>query len=131
MVNNTPSTVEKTVARKVGKIISVGLALCMATRTATREEGKICKDVALSTKNIAEEYSALSVWSRSCAALMPYGVAAPEMPSRLTDKFILKQSSVSWLSVLKILRDNGLTALDIACVRPESFHTFISPSHTA
>ena len=55
----------------VGKIISVGAALPIATRTDTMEVGIICKEVALSTKNIAEENSALSVSSKSCAVFTP------------------------------------------------------------
>ena len=55
-VNKTPRMVENAVASRVGKIISLGFALCKATRTAIMDEGKICKEVAFKTKNIAEEY---------------------------------------------------------------------------
>ena len=79
-----PSNVEKTVVIKVGKIISVGAALCKEVRKATIEAGKSCKEVAFSTKNIVEEYSANSVLSSSLAAFIPYGVAAPAMPSKKT-----------------------------------------------
>ena len=63
--------VEKADVSRVGRIISVGALLPIATRTATKEEGKTCKEVAFKTKNIADENSALSVLSKSCAVRTP------------------------------------------------------------
>ena len=111
--------------------MSVGLALCIATRTATREEGKICKDVALSTKNIADEYSALSVLSKSCAALIPYGVAAPEIPKRLTDTFILTADKDCSSSVFSKCLRAGLINRETPRATPLSSHKRMSPIHTA
>jgi ribonuclease R len=62
---STPSAVEKTDVNRVGRIISVGAPLPIATRTATSEVGKSCKEVAFKTKNIADENSAFSVLSKS------------------------------------------------------------------
>ena len=129
-VSKTPKRVEKELTIKVGKMMSLGAALCMATRTATSEEGKICKEVALSTKNIAEEYSALSVLSKSCAVFTPYGVAAPEMPSILTEKLIHAVSTASSLLVFKIRRASGFKMREILRAKPLSSHTFIRPIHT-
>ena len=70
-VKHTPSRVEKIVVIKVGRIMSVGFALCREVRKATMDAGKSCKEVALSTKNIAEAYSAFGVVSSRLAALMP------------------------------------------------------------
>ena len=53
-----PSKVVKTVQKRVGRMTSVGEALCKATRIPIIEVGMSCKEVALSTKNIQEAYSA-------------------------------------------------------------------------
>ena len=52
--------VEKSVVKRVGNTISAGDRLCIETRTAISDVGRSCKDVALTTKNIADEYSAFS-----------------------------------------------------------------------
>ncbi len=87
-------------------------------------------DVAFNTNSILEEYSASSDLSKSLAAQIPYGVAAPEMPSKLTDIFIQTASSVCGSSVLKIFRANGFKILETARETPLSSHTFISPNQT-
>ncbi len=112
-------------------MISFGFALFIATRTAIIDAGNSCKEVAFNTKNIAEEYSAFSVLSSKFAALIPYGVAAPEMPSRLTERFIHAASSVFSSFVFRILDATGFKRRDTPRATPLSSHTFISPSHTA
>ena len=67
-VKATLNTVEKSVHKKVGRMISFGDALPSATLTAISELGKSCKPEVLMAKNMAEEYSAFSVLSRSFAA---------------------------------------------------------------
>jgi len=57
-VKITPKTVERADVSKMGNTISLGAALWRATRTAIKDVGKICNDVAFKTKNIAEAYSA-------------------------------------------------------------------------
>ena len=66
-----PSNVEKIVVIKVGRIISVGFPLAREVRRATIEAGNNCNEVAFSTKNIAEEYSAFGVLSSRLAAFIP------------------------------------------------------------
>ena len=52
------SRVENKLVQTVGKRIFVGSALFKAVRKEITEVGIICKEVALSTKNIALAYSA-------------------------------------------------------------------------
>lgn len=115
----------------VGKTISVGFALCNATRTLIMDVGKIWIDVALITNSIADEYSACGALSRSFAERIPYGVATPEMPSILTEAFMQTASSVSLSSVLNRRFATGFNHLETARETPLCSHTFISPSHTA
>ena len=98
-MRNPPISVENTVVSKVGKTISAGATLCKAVRTAIIDVGTSCKDVAFKTNSIADEYSAFGLLSKSCAAFIPYGVAAPPRPKRLDDKFIEIAVSVSVSSV--------------------------------
>jgi len=130
LVSKTAKRVEKSVVIKVGITISVGAALCIATRTPIIDVGISCMDVALSTKNIDEAYSGCGDVSKSRAALMPYGVAAPEMPKRLTDKFIDTASNVSASSVLNTLFTNGFKRRETPRETPLSSHTFINPNQT-
>ncbi len=129
--SSAPSRVENREVSTVGTRIFKGLALFKATRTPIIEVGISCKEVAFKTKNIADEYSAFSVLSRSFALSMPKGVPAPEIPSRLTDKFILIAPSARSSSVLNSRLERGRKSLEIPRVTPLSFHTCISPSHTA
>ena len=131
LVKNTPSRVENKEASRVGSIISVGLALPSDVRTAMMDVGRICKDVAFNTKKSADEYSASSVLSSKVTACTPYGVAAPEMPKRLTDKFIQTTCRVFSSSVWNIRFASGFKSLEIPCVTPLSSQTRIKPSHTA
>ena len=98
-VKITPKTVERADESKTGNTISLGVALCRATRTEIRDVGRSCNDVAFKTKNIAEAYSDCGVLSSNFAAVIPYGVAAPEMPSRLTEIFIEIASMAALSSV--------------------------------
>ena len=122
---------EKSVARKVGKMMSVGFTLPIATRTATREEGNSCKEVAFKTKNIAEAYSEFSVLFNNCAACTPYGVAAPEIPKTFTDKFIQTAERAASSSVLSKRLAAGFKILETPRVTPLSSHSFINPIQTA
>ena len=117
--------------RRVGRIMSVGAAEFKAVRTAIMEAGKICKEVAFSTNNIAEAYSAFSVRSKRLAALIPYGVAAPEIPNRLTEKFIQAASRASLSSVFKSRFAMGFNKRETPRATPLSSHTFIKPNQTA
>ena len=67
-VKNTPKMVENAVVKMVGNTISAGAALFKAVRTAMIDVGMRCTLVALITNNIAEEYSAFWLLSKSCAA---------------------------------------------------------------
>ncbi len=118
------------VQKIVGKITSAGDALCNATRIPIIEVGISCKDVALSTKNILDAYSACSLLSSRRAAWIPYGVAAPEMPKKLTERFIQTASSVAVSSVLNSLFASGRKSFDTPRDTPHASQTFISPSHT-
>ncbi len=62
---------EKREVKKVGKITFAASTLPNAARIPTTEVGIICKEVALSTKNIHEAYSALGDLSSSLAAVTP------------------------------------------------------------
>lgn len=93
--------------------------------------GRICIEVALITNSIAEEYSACGALSSSFAERIPYGVAAPEMPSILTEAFMQTASSVALSSVLNRRLATGFNSLETARETPLSSQTFISPSHTA
>jgi hypothetical protein len=88
-------------------------------------------DVALSANNIAEEYSACGVPSKSFAERMPYGVPAPDMPSILTEAFMQSASSVLLSFVLKRRFAIGFKRLDTARETPLCSQTFISPNQTA
>ena len=61
MVKTMPISVERLVVNRVGRMISAGARLPIDARTATMDAGKSCNEVALSTKNMAEENSAFSV----------------------------------------------------------------------
>lgn len=130
-VSVQPSRVENKVVKRVGRMIEVGFALCIEVSIATIEAGKSCKEVAFSTKNIAEAYSASGVLSRSFAAFTPYGVVAPEIPSRLTERFIHTAPSASSSSVRNNFRATGLSSRDMPRATPLSSHTRISPIHRA
>jgi len=130
-VSNTPKMVVQIVVMRIGKIMSLGDTLCIDTRIAIMDVGKICNEVALRTKNIADAYSACSVLSKSLAVLTPYGVAAPEMPSKLTDKFMQAAFKVSSELVLNNLRAMGFNNLEIPRATPLSSHTRIKPNQTA
>ena len=125
-----PSKVENRVVITVGKIIEAGAALPSAVRIPIIEVGISCSEVAFNTNSIHEAYSAFFVLSSSCAAFTPYGVAAPEMPRRLTDKFIQTASSVGLSSVQNTRFATGLSSLETPRETPLSSQTRISPSHT-
>ena len=129
-VNTTPKRVESVVANNVGMTISVGEALFSATRTAMMDVGMICNDVAFKTKSIADEYSAFSVLSSRLAALIPYGVATPDIPKRLTERFMLIARKDSSSSVLKRCLARGFTSLETFSAIPLSSQTRIKPIHT-
>ena len=114
----------------VGITISVGAALCIATRTPIMDVGISCIDVALSANSIDEAYSACGDLSKSCAAFIPYGVAAPEIPSKLTERFIEIASSVCISSVLNNFLASGFNSFETPRETPLSSHTFIKPSQT-
>ncbi len=67
----TLKAVQNALVNSVGITISIGDALPIATRTPIIDVGKICREEALSTKNIAEEYSAFFVLSKSRADCTP------------------------------------------------------------
>ena len=126
-----PSTVEKSEASSVGSTIYVGFILPKEVLTAIMDVGNSCIEVAFKTKNNAEAYSGYSERSRRFATLIPYGVAAPEMPSKLTDKFMQTADKVSSSSVLKSFFAIGFKNLERAFETPLSSQTCISPIHTA
>ena len=111
-------------------MIAAGAALPSALRIPIIEVGISCNDVAFKTNSIHEAYSAFCVLSSSCAAFTPYGVAAPEMPRRLTDKFMQTASSVVLSSVQNTRLARGRSSLETPRDTPLSSQTRISPSHT-
>ncbi len=122
---------EKQVTRNVGSRTSLGVALCMASRMLMTDEGKICNEVAFNTNSIADAYSAFSVLSKRCAARTPYGVAAPDIPKRLTEKFMQTFCKAILSSVFKSFFTSGCNSADMPRVTPLSSHRCINPIQTA
>jgi hypothetical protein len=83
LTNIMPITLERSVAKMVGKIISDGDAEFIEERNANTEDGISCTLVAFITKNIAIWYSANGCFSSSETAFIPIGVVAPLIPKRL------------------------------------------------
>lgn len=125
-----PKIVEKAVAINVGKMISAGALLPRVDLIPTIEVGMSWREVAFSTNNIDEAYSAFSDLSKRFAERIPYAVPAPATPKRFTERFIQTASSVSLSSVLKSRFASGAKSLEKAEETPLRVHTSISPSQT-
>ena len=93
--NNTALKVDKNDVIIVGNIISAGLALFKAALKEIIVVGNICIDEALITNSIIIASVATPLWSSMLLiALMPIGVAALPIPSKLAAIFMLIYSDM-------------------------------------
>src|SRR5690554_5924166 len=130
--NNTALKVDINDVIIVGNIMSAGLALFRAVLREIIVVGSICIDEALMTNSIIIASVATPLWSSILLiALMPIGVAALPIPSKLAAIFILIYSAVVSETLPNKKYIIGLSPTDNFLLKPVCSKILRMPSQIA